>query len=281
MKEITGVRPMRLWSRNTKARGKTIALVPTMGFLHEGHLSLVRRARREADAVVISIFVNPLQFGPREDLSTYPRDIRRDRDLARSEGCDVLFVPTVRQMYPDGFSTRVSVERLDAILCGASRPGHFTGVCTVVLKLVNTVEPDAVVLGQKDAQQAVILKRMLRDLNVDVRVIVGPTLRERDGLALSSRNRYLSPRDRENALAISRSLFAARELIRDGERDADRISRKIRTTLSCSGISRIDYVAVVDARELVPLSTLRGDVLIAVAVRVGKARLIDNIRLRV
>ncbi|KPJ59561.1 MAG: pantoate--beta-alanine ligase [Latescibacteria bacterium DG_63] len=281
MKEIAGIRPMRLWSRSAKSRGKTIALVPTMGFLHEGHLSLLRRARKEADAVVMSIFVNPLQFGPREDFGTYPRDIKRDRTLARREGCDVLFVPSARQMYPKDFLTKVSVEGLQDTLCGASRPGHFTGVCTVVLKLVNIVEPHTVLFGQKDAQQAVILKRMLKDLNVDVRVIVCPTLRERDGLALSSRNRYLSTRERESALAISQSLFAARKLIRGGERSADRIRRMIRNTLSRNGISRVDYVAVVDARELVPLSTIRGDVLIAVAARVGGARLIDNIRVRV
>jgi pantoate--beta-alanine ligase len=281
MREITRVGPMRLWSRRAKARGKTIALVPTMGFLHEGHLSLVRRARREADAVVMSIFVNPLQFGPREDLTTYPRDMRQDRALARREGCDLLFVPAVSQMYPEGFLTRVSVEKLEGLLCGASRTGHFAGVCTVVLKLVNIVEPHVVLLGQKDAQQAVILKRMLRDLNADVRVVVCPTLRERDGLALSSRNRYLGPRDREKARAISQSLFAARDLIRSGERNPSRISKRIKETLSRKGISRVEYVAVVDARELVPLSTVRGDVLIAVAARVGKARLIDNIKLRV
>ncbi|UCF79608.1 MAG: pantoate--beta-alanine ligase [Candidatus Eiseniibacteriota bacterium] len=281
MREITGVGRMRCWSRQARARGKTIALVPTMGFLHEGHLSLVRRARKQSDAVVMSIFVNPLQFGPKEDFKVYPRDLKRDRELARREGCDVLFVPPSRQVYPKGFLTRVHVEGLQEGLCGASRPGHFTGVCTVVLKLVNMVEPHVVLFGQKDAQQAVILRRMLRDLNVDVKVVVCPTLRERDGLAMSSRNRYLSDVERKKALAISRSLFAARELVRGGERRAGRIKRKMKETLSRGGITRVEYVAVMDARELVPLSVVRGEVLIAVAARVGKARLIDNLKVRV
>lgn len=272
---------MRLWSDKARARGKTIAFVPTMGFLHEGHLSLVRRARKEADAVVMSIFVNPLQFGPREDFRAYPRNIHRDTTLARAEGCDVLFVPPRRQMYPEGFLTRVNVEQMDRVLCGAFRPGHFAGVCTVVLKLVNIVRPHALVVGQKDAQQAIILGRMLRDLNADVRVVACPTVRERGGLAMSSRNSYLSPEERVLALAIPGALLLARKLVRDGERNAARILARVKTALSLGGISDVDYVAVVDSSELTPIKNIRGDVLIAIAARVGTTRLIDNIRLKV
>jgi pantoate--beta-alanine ligase len=281
MKLIKTVSSMKLWSNQTRARGKTIAFVPTMGFLHEGHLSLVRRARREADTVVMSIFVNPLQFGPREDFDAYPRDIRRDSALARAEGCDVLFFPSKKQMYPEGFLTRVGVERMDSVLCGAFRPGHFVGVCTVVLKLVNMVRPHILLLGQKDAQQAIVLGRMLRDLNTDVRLIVCPTVRERDGLAMSSRNSYLSPKERERALAISRSLFSARKLVLSGERRTGRILGHMKSALSRGGISDVDYVAILDSRELVPVETVRGEVLIAVAARVGATRLIDNIKLRI
>jgi pantoate--beta-alanine ligase len=281
MKLIKSVGSMKLWSDQTRTGGKTIALVPTMGFLHEGHLSLLKRARREADTVVMSIFVNPLQFGPREDFDAYPRDILRDSALARAESCDVLFFPSKKQMYPEGFLTRVGVERMDGVLCGAFRPGHFAGVCTVVLKLVNIVRPHILLLGQKDAQQATILGRMLRDLDTDVRLIVCPTVRERDGLAMSSRNSYLSPKERERALAISRALFLARKLVLRGERRTGRILEQMKSALSRGGISDIDYVAILDSKELIPVETVRGEVLIAVAARVGTTRLIDNIKLRI
>jgi pantoate--beta-alanine ligase len=280
VKLIKSVGSMKLWSSETRSRRKTVAFVPTMGFLHEGHLSLLRRARKEADTVVTSIFVNPLQFGPREDFNAYPRDIRRDSALARAEGCDVLFIPPEKQMYPEGFLTRVNVERMDNVLCGAFRPGHFVGVCTVVLKLVNIVRPHVLLLGQKDAQQAVILGRMLRDLNTDVRLIVCPTVREGDGLAMSSRNSYLSREERERALAISRSLFLAQKLVLGGEKRAGPILGQMKATLSQGGISDIDYVAILDSKELTPVETVRGEVLIAIAARVGTTRLIDNIKLR-
>jgi len=280
MKLIRNIRAMKRWSDGAKRRGQTIAFVPTMGFLHEGHLGLVRRARKEADAVVMSIFVNPLQFGPREDFDRYPRDIARDSRMAREEGCDVLFIPSQRSMYPEGFLTRVNVEKLDTVMCGAFRPGHFVGVCTVVLKLVNIVRPDVLVLGQKDAQQAVILGRMLKDLDLDTRLIVCPTARERNGLAMSSRNSYLAPRDREKALAIPASLFLARDLIRSGERNTGKILARIRSALSRGGISDIEYLTVVDSRDLTPVQRIRGEVIIAVAARVGRTRLIDNIRIR-
>ena len=282
MRLIKSVGSMKFWSDETRTRGRTVAFVPTMGFLHEGHLSLVRRARKEADAVVMSIFVNPLQFGPREDFTAYPRDIRRDITLARTEGCDVLFAPSKKQMYPGAFLTRVNVERMDSVLCGGGfRPGHFEGVCTVVLKFVNIVRPHVLVLGQKDAQQAVILGRMLRDLNTGVRLIVCPTVRDRDGLAMSSRNSYLSPQERERALAIPRSLFIARKLVLAGERRVGPILAQIKTALSRGGISDVDYVAILDSKELAPIESVRGEVLIAIAARVGTTRLIDNIKLRV
>jgi pantoate--beta-alanine ligase len=281
MKKITTARSMRRWSNEVRAKGKTVAFVPTMGALHEGHLSLVKRARREADFVVMSVFVNPLQFGPREDFKRYPRNLRRDARLAAAEGCHVLFVPSLEAMYPDGFGTTVSVEGSDGILCGAFRPGHFTGVATVVLKLVNMVGPDVLLLGQKDAQQAVVLTRMLRDLNVGVRVVVCPIVREKDGMAMSSRNVYLDAGDRRKALGIRRSLLLARGLVANGERSAAVIKRRMKKVLRDAGISSVDYVEIMDGSRLTPLTRLRGDVLIAVAARLGRTRLIDNVKLRV
>ncbi len=281
MKRLTALRSMTRWSKRARAAGKTIAFVPTMGALHEGHLSLVRRARREADLVVVSVFVNPLQFGPKEDFGRYPRDIGRDAARARAAGCHALFVPTTPSMYPAGFATSVSVHGYEDVLCGAFRPGHFPGVATVVLKLVNVVQPDILLLGQKDAQQAVIVKRLLKDLNLDVRVIVCPTVREKDGLAMSSRNAYLSPAERKVALAIPRSLSLARELVLAGEKRAAMVKSRIRRCLSEAGIRAIDYVEVVDGSRLRPLKQLSGDVLIAVAARVGNTRLIDNLKVRV
>jgi pantoate--beta-alanine ligase len=281
LKRISTIAGMRGWSGAAKAESKSIAFVPTMGYLHEGHLSLVRRARREADLVVVSVFVNPLQFGPREDFKRYPRDLARDARLASEEGCDVLFVPSSREMYPAGHRTRITVEGLDAVLCGISRPGHFSGVVTVVLKLVNVVGPDVLLLGQKDAQQAVVIRRMLDDLNVALRVVVCPTVREKDGLAMSSRNSYLNPEERRRALGISRSLFAARSAAAGGERRSAVIKAKMRKVLSGAGITDVDYVEILDGRELSPLRVLAGDVLIAVAARIGRTRLIDNVKLRV
>jgi len=281
MKKITTARSMRRWSNEVRAKGKTVAFVPTMGALHEGHLSLVRRGRREADFVVMSVFVNPLQFGPREDFKRYPRNLRRDARLAATEGCHVLFVPSLQEMYPDGFGTTVSVEGSDSILCGAFRPGHFTGVATVVLKLVNMVGPDVLLLGQKDAQQAVVLIRMLRDLNVDAKVVVCPIVREKDGMAMSSRNVYLDAGDRKKALGIRCSLLLARGLVANGERRAAVIKRRMRKVLTDAGISSVDYVEIMDGSRLTPLTRLRGNVLIAVAARLGRTRLIDNVKLRV
>ncbi len=281
LKRITTTAGMRRWSDAARTSGRTVAFVPTMGCLHEGHLSLLRRARREADLVAASIFVNPLQFGPKEDFKRYPRDLSRDAGLARRERCDVLFVPSAADMYPSGYRTRVTVEGADGVLCGRFRPGHFSGVGTVVLKLVNVIRPDVLLLGQKDAQQAVVIKRMLEDLNAGVRVLVCPTVREKDGLAMSSRNSYLSPDERHRALGISRSLFLARDLVRRGERRPAAVRARMRKVLSKAGVTDVDYVEILDGAALTPLRRLKGDVLIAVAARVGHTRLIDNVKLRV
>ncbi len=263
-----------------KARGERVEFVPTMGAIHAGHLSLVRRA---GGRVVASIFVNPLQFGPREDFRRYPRPVRRDRALLAGAGVDLLWEPAVSDLYPPGHRTRVSVEGLGSRLEGAVRPGHFDGVATVVTKLLNVVQPDVLWLGQKDAQQALIIESMCRDLDLPVRVRRGATVREADGLACSSRNAYLEPAERAQAAALPRGLEAARRALRSGERSAERIARSIRRVWRAHARVREDYIAVVDARTLESLRTLpRGRrVLVAVAARVGKARLIDNFEWRV
>jgi pantoate--beta-alanine ligase len=263
-----------------KARGERVEFVPTMGAIHAGHLSLVRRARGR---VVASIFVNPLQFGPREDYRRYPRPARRDRALLAGAGVDLLWEPAVADLYPPGHRTRVQVEGLASRLEGASRPGHFDGVATVVTKLLNVVRPDVLWLGQKDAQQALVIETLCRDLDLPVRVRRGATVRESDGLACSSRNAYLEPAERAQAAALPRGLDAARRALASGERSAARIEGAIRRVWRAHARVREDYIAVVDARTLESLRTLpRGRrVLVAVAARVGRARLIDNLEWRV
>jgi pantoate--beta-alanine ligase len=259
-----------------RRRGRRVAFVPTMGAIHAGHLSLVARARRHADRVVASVFVNPLQFGPREDYRRYPRPARRDRALLRRAGVDLLWEPRAAEFYPPGHRTRVRVVGLGDVLEGASRPGHFEGVATVVLKLLDVVAPDTLWLGQKDAQQARLIERMVADLDLPVRVRRGPTVREPDGLALSSRNAYLEREERAQALALWRGLGAARALLRAGERSAARLRAVIRRVWCDYPLVREDYVAVVDAERLEPVTRVRGRILVAVAARVGRARLIDN-----
>jgi len=257
---------------------KSIGLVPTMGALHEGHASLIRRAVHRCDYVVLSLFVNPTQFGPSEDLSGYPRTLDADRQLADRLGVDLLFAPAAREMYGAGFATYVVAEGLADVLCGRSRPGHFRGVCTVVAKLFNIIGPDVAFFGQKDAQQAVIIQRMTEDLNFPIELEVLPTVREPDGLAMSSRNAYLSPAQRQDALALFRALQAAFELITRGQRDASAIRQHMLALLSAVPSARVDYVELADAHTLQPLSDLAGrQVLIAVAVHIGATRLIDNI----
>jgi pantoate--beta-alanine ligase len=276
MKRIRTIAGMKAAARRLKAEGRTIGFVPTMGFLHEGHLSLVRESRRRAGATVVSIFVNPLQFGPSEDFREYPRDIARDARLLEKEGVDCLFLPPAREMYPEGFQTTVEVPRLAAALCGASRPGHFRGVATVVLKLFNVVRPDIAFFGQKDAQQAIILRRMAEDLNLDVRLKVMPIVREADGLALSSRNAYLSPGERQSALALSRALSEADRLFRGGERRSTIIINRVRDIIEGEPRARVDYAEIVDPGNLTPLKVIDRDALVALAVYIGKTRLIDN-----
>jgi pantoate--beta-alanine ligase len=280
MKVVRSKAAMQRLAGRLRCAGR-VGFVPTMGFLHEGHLSLVRTARKRSDAVVVSVFVNPIQFGPGEDLEAYPRDFSRDRRLLRQEGVDVLFCPDAKAMYPDGFATSVQVERLTTGLCGGTRPGHFSGVTTVVAKLFNIVRPNVAVFGQKDAQQALVIRRMARELDFDTRIVIAPTVREPDGLAMSSRNSYLTPEQRSQAPVLYRSLRLARRLVRDGERDASKIKLAVRRMIRRESGSRIDYVEMVDCGELQPVRRIKGRVLVAVAVYLGRARLIDNIILRV
>lgn len=259
-----------------KRGGERVAFVPTMGAIHAGHLSLVGRARRSAARVVASIFVNPLQFGPHEDFRSYPRPIARDRRLLRSAGVDLLWEPAADDLYPAHHRTRVVVRELSGVLEGAARPGHFEGVTTVVAKLLAVVQPDELWLGQKDAQQARIVEQMVDDLDLPVRVRRGATVREPDGLALSSRNAYLGPEERRQALALSRALGEAARRLRGGERSTTRLVAAMRRIWRGYPGVREDYIAVVDARSLEPVRRVRGRVLVAVAARVGRARLIDN-----
>ncbi|MDD5665242.1 MAG: pantoate--beta-alanine ligase, partial [Candidatus Omnitrophica bacterium] len=259
-----------------RIKGQSIGFVPTMGALHEGHLSLIRKARKDNDIVVVSIFVNPKQFGPKEDLKKYPRPIKRDLALCRKAGVDFVFCPEFKQMYPDGFSTFVTVKGLSEVLCGKSRPGHFNGVATIVAKLLNIVQPGTLYLGQKDAQQAAILKRMIEDLHIPVKVQVMPIARSKDGLALSSRNAYLSDRERKDALVLSQSLKLAGFFIKNGASDTKRIIFKMRQVIEKKQSAKIDYIEIVDPATLKPLKKVAGSFLIALAVWIGKTRLIDN-----
>ena len=278
---IEKIQEMQRLADALRKEGRRIGLVPTMGGLHEGHLSLVRRARDLSDVVVVSVFVNPMQFGAGEDLETYPRDLERDLRSIEEAGGEVVFMPSVEEMYPEGSATYVEVEGLTSRLCGAFRPGHFRGVTTVVTKLFCAVKPHIAVFGQKDAQQAIVIRRMTQDLNVDVAISVAPTVREPDGLAMSSRNAYLSPEEREDAGVLFRSLERAREMIEGGERRADRVVRSMNALISSCPHAKVEYVEAVDAERLEPMEMLCGKVLIALAVRIGCTRLIDNLAIEV
>lgn len=280
MKTIVRIPEMKEVARELRAQAKKIGFVPTMGFLHEGHLSLIRECQRAADATVVSIFVNPLQFGPKEDFKEYPRDLERDAGLLEAEGVDFLFYPEASEMYPKGFRTMVEVIGLQDKLCGRSRPGHFRGVCTVVLKLFHIVQPDIALFGQKDAQQALILQKMVKDLDLDVDIRVLPIVRESDGLALSSRNTYLDVKERQAALVLRKSLVEAERMFEAGERRAGVILAKMKELVSQEPLARIDYVEIVDLEELDPVETIDRDVLVALAVYIGRTRLIDNIVLK-
>lgn len=277
METLHTVEEIRTRVRAWKAAGLKIALVPTMGFLHEGHLSLMRIAKAHADRVITSIFVNPTQFGPAEDLDKYPRDLAHDEALCREVGVDAIFNPAPEEMYAPDFSVWVSESSLSKTLCGAFRPVHFRGVCTVCLKLFNITQADIAVFGRKDAQQVLIIERMVRDLNLPIEIIEAPLIREEDGLARSSRNKYLSPEEHQRALAISQSLFAAQAKYDAGERDAMRLIELIRTGLLAAPADQIDYVEVMSRETLRPVQRIEGPVLIAVAAYFGTTRLIDNL----
>ena len=277
MKLVDSISRMSTLSKMVRKEGRAIGLVPTMGYLHEGHASLVRAARKHTDFVVLSIFVNPLQFGPSEDFEKYPRDLKRDEECARAAGVDVIFYPPVKEIYPEGYATYVGVEGLTDTLCGASRPGHFRGVATIVAKLFNIVKPAVAYFGQKDAQQAAVIRKMVQDLNMDVEIKMMPIVREADGLAMSSRNSYLSEDERRDALVLHQALQKAQALVKDGEREPRKIIRAVREMIEQKPMVKIDYVSVVDTRELREVPEIAGEALVAVAARVGKTRLIDNV----
>ena len=281
MKLVDNIQRMSMLSKILKKEGKSIGFVPTMGYLHDGHMSLARAARQHTDVVVISIFVNPAQFGPGEDLEKYPKDLKRDEEMAGLAGADVLFCPSVSEMYPEGYATYVNVERLTETLCGRSRPAHFKGVATVVAKLFGIIKPDIAYFGQKDAQQAAVIKKMAEDLNMDVEIKVLPIAREKDGLAMSSRNVYLSAEERKDAVCLKEALDKAERAIRSGERDPGMIINVMKELVTSKPSARIDYIEIVDSKNLRPIAPLSGDVLIAMAVFIGNTRLIDNVIVKI
>ena len=257
----------------------SVGFVPTMGYLHEGHLALVKQARIENSAVIVSIYVNPTQFGPREDFGAYPRELNRDLESLQKEGVDIVFVPSDDEMYPPEFSSWVDVEKVTGRLEGASRPGHFRGVATVVAKLFNIVQPTRAYFGQKDAQQAAVIKRMVADLNLGMEIVVVSTVRESDGLAMSSRNVYLSPEERQAATILFRALNLARQLRQGGEKDAEEIRRQMTSLIQKEPLAQIDYVSIADAETLEELDLVDHPALASLAIRIGKTRLIDNMPL--
>jgi pantoate--beta-alanine ligase len=275
MKTVRTAQELRAHLKTERQNGRTIGLVPTMGAFHVGHVSLMQRARETTDVVVVSLFVNPTQFAPTEDLSAYPRDEQRDAEIAAEAGVDVLFAPPVEEVYPRGFQTTVSVGALAQPLEGAQRPGHFDGVATVVTKLLNMVGPDIAFFGQKDAQQALIVRRVVQDLDIPVQIEVCPTVREPDGLAMSSRNAYLGPAERERAVALRRALDAAEAAVAAGEREASAVATVAYRAMEPYGVEP-EYLALVAADSLQPVDRIDGEILVALAARVGPARLIDN-----
>lgn len=281
MRVIDNPGEMRAWADAARCSSKRVALVPTMGYLHAGHLSLVRAAFEHADACVVSIFVNPLQFGAGEDLDRYPRDLDNDSRLLREAGVEVLYLPTAAAMYPEGFQTEVTVTRVTRELCGRSRPGHFRGVTTVVTKLFNAVRPDVAVFGEKDFQQLATIRRMVDDLDFGIEIVGAPIAREEDGLALSSRNAYLSADERRAARCLSRALDAAQNSCGAGERRVPEILRAVRGVLEREQLARVDYAEIVDPATIRPLDRISGEARLALAVHVGRTRLIDNAPLRV
>ncbi len=276
MEIVREIKPLKQILSEKKRQGLSVGFVPTMGYLHEGHLSLVRESKKNNDITVVSIFVNPTQFGPNEDLDRYPRDFDRDEKLLRNEGADIVFYPDVKEIYPDNYMTYVNVEKITDKLCGLKRPGHFRGVATVVCKLFNIVKPDRAYFGLKDYQQVLVIKKMVEDLNMDVEVVPMPIVRESDGLAMSSRNVYLSQDERRSALSLSRSFGVVDELIRNGERDVRRIIDAVSEFILSHPYTKIDYVEIMDPDTLDYKDTVNDRFLLALAVFVNKTRLIDN-----
>jgi len=276
MKIVRDPLEMQSYAETLRKQGRRIAFVPTMGYLHQGHLALVEEGKRRADSVVASIFVNPTQFGPSEDLEAYPRDFGRDENLLQGVGTDVIFYPDKESMYPQGYQTYVNVERVTQNLCGPSRPTHFRGVATIVAKLFNIVKPHVAVFGEKDFQQLVVIQRMVKDLNFDIEIVGYPTVREQDGLAMSSRNAYLSPEERTTALLIKKALDKVARLYEEGSRKPQFLIQKAREILSESPNIRIDYVKICDAQTLEDIEEIKDQAVMAVAVFIGKTRLIDN-----
>ena len=276
MKTAQRIKDVRETVKEWKKQGLTVGLVPTMGFLHEGHESLIRRSAEENDRTIVSIFVNPLQFGKNEDLETYPRDFQRDSKVCAQAGADLIFHPEPEEMYPPRFFTYTDMDTITDGLCGSDRPGHFRGVCTVVGKLFHITAPDRAYFGKKDAQQLAVIKKMVRDLNFDVEIVGCPTVREADGLAKSSRNTYLSKEERKQAVVLSQALEQTKEAIRKGERNVEVLREGLVRTISSSPLAKIDYAEFVDWEVLQPVKTLEKPALVAVAVKFGKSRLIDN-----
>lgn len=276
MKNISNIKEIRQIISEWKSQGISIGLVPTMGYLHDGHKSLIEQARRENDKVVVSIFVNPMQFGPNEDFEKYPRNLEYDFQMCSQAGADIVFTPSVTEMYASKNLVYIDVDELGDCLCGAARLGHFKGVCTIVAKLFNIVIPDKAYFGEKDAQQLVIIKRMVQDLNFDIEIMPCPIIRESDGLAMSSRNSYLSAQEREAAIIISKSLKLAKQMLYQGQRNADIIKQLIIDNISSEPLANINYVDIIDAVTLKPISNITTPILVAVAVYTGKTRLIDN-----
>lgn len=275
------VKKVRETVKEWKSQGLTVGLVPTMGYLHEGHQSLIKKAVNENDRVVVSIFVNPIQFAPNEDLETYPRDLEKDSLLCNSTGADLIFHPQPEEMYPDGFSTQVVMNNLTTELCGKTRPTHFSGVCTVVSKLFNIVKPDRAYFGEKDAQQLAIIKRMVKDLNLDIEIVGCPIVREADGLAKSSRNTYLNSSERKAALILSKSIQLGKKMVADGEKSSQTVINAMTDLIKTESLAKIDYVSIVNAETIEPVDTISGEILTAVAVYIGKTRLIDNFMITV
>ncbi|MCX7992704.1 MAG: pantoate--beta-alanine ligase [Fimbriimonadales bacterium] len=276
MEILRTVNEVRQWVQAQRVAGRAIHFVPTMGYFHEGHLSLMRRAKADGGAVIVSIFVNPLQFGANEDLDRYPRDFERDRQMAESVGVEAIFYPDMAEMYPSGYQTEVRVKELSKPLCGKSRPGHFEGVATVVLKLFNIVTPNRAYFGMKDYQQLRVIQQLVRDMNLPIEIVPCPIVREPDGLAMSSRNVYLTPEERRAATVLYRSLQWAQAQVESGERDAQKLRAGVLERIAAEPRARIDYVEVVDAETLLPVERIERPTLIALAVFFGRARLIDN-----